>query len=171
MAAEFSSGDEYLPILNKIIREDDRIKFGHLNASNILLRKRTNDKPASWVARIYLAPSKFRDILGEYILYIMEIDDFTFSKIDEDAKEAVIYHELCHTFYDDEKGKYKLIGHDIEEFNDVFIKYGGFLPSRVQTINAIKKSLLNPEKKKKEVTESDLVSDLLGDDDNGGDDE
>jgi Putative phage metallopeptidase len=39
-------------------------------------------------------------------------------------REALIYHELCHLFYDEETAGLKLVAHDMEEFYAVYKRFG-----------------------------------------------
>jgi Putative phage metallopeptidase len=41
-----------------------------------------------------------------------------------EKRKALLYHELCHLFFDEEINKLTLVGHDIEEFNAVIKRFG-----------------------------------------------
>jgi len=51
----------------------------------------------------------------EGVDYIIIVDSVAWEYAQEDDKRRIISHELCHVFVD-EKGKYKLIDHDITDF-------------------------------------------------------
>jgi len=51
----------------------------------------------------------------EGVDYIMIVDSVAWEFAQDDDKRRIISHELCHVFVD-EKGKYKLIDHDITDF-------------------------------------------------------
>lgn len=41
-----------------------------------------------------------------------------------EKREPLLYHELCHLSYDEEKDKISMVGHDVEDFFAVYKKYG-----------------------------------------------
>lgn len=56
--------------------------------------------------------------------FIITINHAVWSVLDERTREALVFHELCHIFYDPLKDKYALFDHDVEEFGRVIARYG-----------------------------------------------
>ena len=52
-------------------------------------------------------------------------------------KRALVTHALCHVYVDDETGKVKMLGHDVEEFHRVAMQFGGWTASVAQFAKAI----------------------------------
>lgn len=48
--------------------------------------------------------------------------------IDERGIEALVFHELSHTHWDRDAGKYVVVGHDFEGFNREVTEYGAWRP-------------------------------------------
>lgn len=72
------------------------------------------------LASIELANEKIKyfsvdDQTPEGVDYIMFFDSVAWEYAKPEDRERIISHELCHVFID-EKGKYKIIGHDFEDF-------------------------------------------------------
>lgn len=76
------------------------------------------------VGRISKMSEKMKIILedenGSSYDFIMEIPD------DKDHEDAHIMHQIWHLEFDEEKGRVKLIRHDIEDFIDVIKRYGKY---------------------------------------------
>lgn len=92
-----------------------RIKFVYTvkNSDKIASIRKVSDLMKMWVN-------------ADYVIMIYESN---FSDLDDVAKEAVLFHELCHIkVVIDKKGnkKFKLRKHDVEEFVDVVKKYGAY---------------------------------------------
>lgn len=51
-------------------------------------------------------------------------DNVRENEFTERQVEALIYHELCHTVFDDEKDEVVLVGHEFEGFRDELQRYG-----------------------------------------------
>jgi len=59
--------------------------------------------------------------------YVVTIAQDMWTQLTGEQKEALVYHELRHTFLDeDKKGdtQYKILPHDVEMFRDELKKYG-----------------------------------------------
>ncbi|HKQ90868.1 MAG TPA: putative metallopeptidase [Blastocatellia bacterium] len=55
--------------------------------------------------------------------FVVEIHRATWLMIDEKSRRALVDHELCH-FWVDENGNLAILGHDLEEFNAVVRRHG-----------------------------------------------
>ena len=84
---------------------------------------------------------------GEVPDYLMILDRPWWEGATPVAREALIYHELCHSshevdkdgdlkFTDDGRPVFGIQGHDIEEFADVVRAYGAWLPDVQSFIDA-----------------------------------
>lgn len=157
MAAEveFQDAEDLRAELTRLISEN-KIKFGHIQSSIFCLRRRVSESPAKWYARVSLVPNRYKDKFGGAI-YVLEVDSQNFDCLEKEQKEAILFHELCHTWMS-EKGSYKLVQHDIQEFLAVVDKFGGYLPDTVRLMNIAKKHLA--EEKKAEQAKMETTSSL-----------
>lgn len=136
---EFEDAPDLIPVVAKLIEEEKDVAFSHLTSRAFIYRRRKAKRSARWIARVSKVPSRFQDKFGDAI-YVLEVDSSNFDLLTDTQKEAVLYHELCHTYRND-KDKYVLLRHEIEEFPKVIEKYGGYLPDTLRLINAIKNQL------------------------------
>src|ERR1035437_2110173 len=130
---EFSDAEDLRTAVSNLIKAEKDVRFAHLQSNQLVLRRRSGEKPVKWLARIKLRPKDYADMFPEGTEYILEVDKDQFDSLDERQQEAVLFHELCHT-HRNEKGKYKLLNHDLQEFNAVLGKYGPYLPDARRTI-------------------------------------
>lgn len=76
---------------------------------------------------------------GHWPDYIMVLESEFWGNAQPKQREALVFHELCHTehsvgkdgelkFKDDGRPVFGIQGHDIEEFNAVVERYGAWLP-------------------------------------------
>jgi hypothetical protein len=82
---------------------------------------------SSYLGKCSKAAGKWRHLTG--IDYVVEVWATFWDSAEDDAKEALIYHELKHiTSKVDSQGglKWGIRKHDIEEFLDVAEKYGAW---------------------------------------------
>lgn len=161
MSNEFTSAEDLRPIITRLIAEEKDVRFRHLTQDMFVLRRREGEKAVNWIARVSLVPKRFKDMFPEKAEYILEVDSDQFDGLDDFQQEAVLYHELMHTHRND-KGKYKLVKHDIMEFAAVIEKYGGYLPDVVRTMNAVNRHLENGGKVQQveELTDEDFDLEL-----------
>jgi len=69
----------------------------------------------------------------DFIIWISEPD---WGKLSKSRKAALLHHELCHCDVDVDDKPF-IVGHDIEEFNDVIREHGLWLGDLVETAKAI----------------------------------
>lgn len=94
----------YIPIMFKIVMDTKkRISKGKLVMASIEL---LNDKTR------FLTTS---DDVPEGYDFLLILDDVVWKYASDKDRRRIISHELNHVFVD-EKGKYKIVGHDIEDF-------------------------------------------------------
>ena len=135
MATEYTDAEDIRPTIAKLIAEND-ITFSHLTPRMFLLTRRTADKAAKWNSKTTIVAKKLRHLLGNKVFQI-EIDHLGFDTLNDNQKEAELFHALCHTFLN-EKGVFKILDHDIQDFNQVVEKYGGYMPEVVRFVNAVR---------------------------------
>ena len=82
-------------------------------------------------------PPKMKPLLSDDDLDgLIELSgDFWFNIATDTQKRALIDHELCHLRHDDKKGLV-VVGHDIEEFNEIIRRYGSWMPEMEMTEGA-----------------------------------
>ena len=73
--------------------------------------------------------------------FILTINHAQWLLLNEQQREALVFHELCHFGYDAEKDKYYIVDHDLEEFSRVVSKYGLWRESVKIMADSIQKRL------------------------------
>ncbi len=118
--------NRYLPVgqdVESVFYEVLNARFpGMINIKFKLLMdtKKRMKKGRLTLASTELANEKIKyfsadDASPEGVDYIIILDSVAWEYAQDDDKRRIISHELCHVFVD-EKGKYKLIDHDITDF-------------------------------------------------------
>lgn len=80
------------------------------------------DKSKTFWAKCQLA-SALQQFASGY-QYVIQFNNEAWQNLTDLQREALVFHELLHIFYDSEKDKYSLAKHDVEEFSLVIRKYG-----------------------------------------------
>ena len=102
----------------------DSNKFLHLRLANIKIVMDSKIKIDKLTETITFAYIKLANEVEKFLVssnseenldYIMFISSYIWEMASEEDKKRIISHELRHT-YVDEKGNYKLIKHEIEDF-------------------------------------------------------
>ena len=109
-----------------------RMKKGRLTLASVEL---TNEKIKYFSAD---------DESPEGVDYIIIIDSVAWEYAHDDDKRRIISHELCHVFVD-EKGKYKLIDHDLIDFFSE-VKLNEDKPSWANDLGDLVESIYDQEK-------------------------
>jgi len=123
MSRYYEADDSVIEVMNKLIYEDNR--FNNIKAATIKVvmdSKPKIDKLNGKVTFAYIKNAneveRFLTKSGQEIEgvdYILFINDLVWELADNKNKKRIVSHELCHTFLDD-KGNFKLVKHDIEDF-------------------------------------------------------
>lgn len=95
-------------------------KFSHLDPEQIVLVFKDSEK-SSWYGQTRLIKGVWQVITDKAVL--MTLWKNAWNAKTPSWQALLIYHELLHIGWDDEKG-YKLIKHDIEDFAEVLKQYG-----------------------------------------------
>lgn len=122
MGRYYDAEPEVYNLMGEIIHE----RFGNtLSAANIKILMNSKPKVDKLTNRMTFASikganevEKFLSADGhnlEGIDYIMFISDLVWELANDNDKKRILSHELRHTFVD-EKGYFKIIRHDIEDF-------------------------------------------------------
>lgn len=104
-------------------------RFAHLNGVSIAYawkRKGGVSKGRSKFGAIQKV-SGVASFLGDeqyQFLIWLGADNVRENEFTERQVEALIYHELCHTVFDDERDEVVLVGHEFEGFRDELQRYG-----------------------------------------------
>jgi hypothetical protein len=90
------------------------------------------------------------DYQSQNPMLVIIIHGASWSALSERHREALCFHELCHTKVtttEDGEARLSLVGHDIEDFFDVVQKYGNWQPSVQQFVKAaqVGQGMLNLE--------------------------
>lgn len=101
-------------------------RFPNLRSASVKVLMDNKPKVDKLTQRITFASIKLANEVEKFLTrdghnlsgtdYIMFINDLVWELANEKDKKRIISHELCHTFIDD-KGNYKIIRHDIEDFH------------------------------------------------------
>ena len=95
---------------------------------------------------------KLNDCIRSFADYhfIIVISSPTWQRLNDTQRMAVLDHEMCHVFYDDEdkagNPTYSLISHDVEDFAQIIQLYGLYHNGLVEFGNAVKTALDNLSK-------------------------
>jgi Putative phage metallopeptidase len=109
------------PVARKVIEDNSR---EDLNALSIISSSSLSHPRASKfsvAARVF----PVKDKLFHSWDVCITIDKEFWDKYPE-SREALVFHELCHLFINDQ-GEVTLVNHDIEEFHAVLNKYGDWM--------------------------------------------
>ena len=106
----------------------DQVKKNHQHLDGFKIAVLRRDVAARRGGKVILAtasrPSKkLAPLLDEEYSFVITIASDEWEMIDEKQRDALIDHELCHCRKDD-KGKPKLVSHDIEEFACIIRRHG-----------------------------------------------
>jgi len=101
-------------------------RFPNLRGASVKVLMDTKPKVDKLTQRMTFASIKLANEVEKFLSkdghnlggtdYIMFINDLVWELANAKDKGRIISHELCHTFID-EKGNYKIIKHDIEDFH------------------------------------------------------
>jgi len=110
-------------LIQSLIYEEDR--FPNLKAANIIAVMDNKPKVDALTGRVTFAYIKTANEVERFLTkdghniegvdYIMFINDLVWELANDKDKKRIISHELRHTFLD-EKGNFKIVKHDIEDF-------------------------------------------------------
>jgi len=114
------------PVVYDLMRDLVHERFGNsLSAANIKILMDSKVKIDKLNNKITFASIKSTNDVEKFLSkdghnlegidYIIFLSDLVWELADEANKKRILSHELRHTFLD-EKGKYKLVRHDIEDF-------------------------------------------------------
>lgn len=111
--------EEAYDILYDLINERFT-SYGTLNFKIVFDTKRRNSRGRLVLASVEVATEKLRflssdDSNPDGFDYLIIIDNIAWEYASDADKRRLISHELNHVFID-EKGRLKLVGHDIEDF-------------------------------------------------------
>ena len=127
--------DEVISNAKKLIEEFHPWLFRANIAFVMKSDKKFKIKPYQKWANCSKIPQKFEAFLDyDFLIWIQEE---IWEKLSEDAKTALIDHELSHCGYN-ENDIPILIPHDFEEFSDVIQRHGLWRPSLVMMGEAVK---------------------------------
>jgi hypothetical protein len=140
-------------IAGRLVKELPRFEpLRHGDATILFVMRRDQKLKAQKIILGTMSLPKFQGTLGpfaEWLLikacggelpdFIMVLDATFWQQASMIQREALVYHELCHAahkvdkdgepVFDDEGNPvWDIVGHDIEEFNEVVERYGAWLP-------------------------------------------
>jgi predicted metallopeptidase len=96
-------------------------RFIHVNPEHVHIVFKDSEK-SKWKARVRLVKGLYQTLTNKPIA--MEVWKADWLNSNEAQRAAVMYHELTHIAFDEEKGSYKLRHHDVEDFFDVVKEFG-----------------------------------------------
>lgn len=135
MAEYFKVGPDVITLAEELI-EAHHPKLVSANIG-IIFR---DEAPTSGGKSVYGKASKvsaqWRPLLSqEYDFIIWLAHDIWKGVLTKHQRRALLDHELCHCTSED--GSFKLVGHDVEEFNVIVRRYGLWRPSLKEMDHAI----------------------------------
>lgn len=75
-------------------------------------------------------------VYANYDFLIWLAKDY-YGSMNNEQRTALIDHELCHCWYDEDEGKASMRGHDLEEFNVILQRYGFWWKGAEVTAQAV----------------------------------
>jgi hypothetical protein len=108
-------------VLLKVLQFEEFSDFLSVKFKLIFCHKPRRSKGRRILASIHLPQE--RDALLHDFDAIILIDRLWWLG-HEDKRGPLLYHELCHLFWDEDLQKLTLVGHDIEDFFSVYRRYG-----------------------------------------------
>jgi len=108
----------------RIIRRHHSELLGHVSIGFVFRSDVSYSGGKYVLAKIAKIPPKLTPFL-KYDLVVWIAED-EYSKLSGEQRDALIDHELCHVEYDTVEDKIALVGHDIEEFNEIIVRYGAW---------------------------------------------
>lgn len=115
-------------IVQEIVAKDHR----HLERAKILVLGKP--KASMRGGKVNIAKAKratealnalVREELGA-VHYLIEVGVDIWDELDSKKRRIVLDHELCHFTGQDDKGKWQLVGHDVEEFTAIIRRHGAW---------------------------------------------
>jgi len=110
--AEFTLADEEFQPLAKQIFEDNDYKFNVEPREIVFLRSDKKKDAYAYARRI----SGEYELLTKEKKYFIVIINENFDMESDETKKWIILHEMYHCRYDEDKGKYILVKHNVEDF-------------------------------------------------------
>lgn len=96
-------------------------KFGKINANDIVFAFKDAEK-SKYHAQVRLLKGVTQIFTNKKIGII--VFKPSWETFDEGKRALLIKHELTHVLWDEEKEKYKLKKHDVEDFEEIITPYG-----------------------------------------------
>lgn len=137
------------PLIEKIVDELVAKYHPHLQrATVIVLGKPKASKRAAATARkaSRAIVALYKDAAGTDIHYLIEVGLDTWERYTPQDRRILIDHELCHFLGLDEKGKWGMADHDIEEFEVIVGRYGAHHAKLTSFVKAAKQLSLVEKK-------------------------
>ena len=119
MSRYFDATGELSGVFNKLLNERF-LAFTPLKFKLLFDNKKRMSKGRLVMASTDLVNERLRfltadDFAPEGYDYIITVNSLAWENANDEARERLLSHELNHVFID-EKGKLKLLGHDVEDF-------------------------------------------------------
>lgn len=119
MSRYFDATNDLVAVFTKVLNERF-FTLSNLKFKLLFDTKKRMSKGRLVLASTDLVNEKLRfltadDFAPEGYDYLITVDALVWENADAESRERLISHELNHVFID-EKGKLKLVGHDVEDF-------------------------------------------------------
>lgn len=119
--AKYETADSTVQTMVEKIINTFPDKFIHIVPNDLCLMFRDVAK-SSYKAKTKLLGSLYSKLVGKKLL--IEFHKQEWENSTENQKAFMVYHELFHIGFDDEKNEYKLRKHDVKGFYDMLSKMG-----------------------------------------------
>lgn len=119
MSRYFEATDDLIAVFNKLLSERF-FTFAGLKFKLLFDSKKRMSKGRLVLASTDLVSEKVRFLTADDVApngydYFITVNSLAWQHADEESRYRLLSHELNHVFID-EKGKLKLVGHDVEDF-------------------------------------------------------
>jgi hypothetical protein len=114
-------GEAVYAVLHQVLQFEEFSNFLSVKFKLLFCNKPRSSKGRTTWASIHL-PAPRDALLHDFnaIIVISHTKWVTFPE----KQQPLLYHELCHLFWDENDQKLTLVGHDIEDFISVYRRFG-----------------------------------------------
>lgn len=120
MYERIDSDGEVVDLTLKILKKYSE-RFGHIHYDDMVFLYKFADK-SDWAGQCRLIKGVWEAITDKKVMISLWHENWVKKSTSE--KALLLFHEICHIGYDDDKAKYTIIKHDVEDFREILREYG-----------------------------------------------
>lgn len=138
---KYTEAKDVEEVAKKLISGSKYLKENKVDEAKIYYLFKMDDAP--YKGKCSLASGKWKYLTSTD--FVIEINKMDWEELDEMARKALVFHELCHITYKEDKAgnlKWKVKEHDIEEFlmvAEIYKDWREELTQLKDNLNGVKK--------------------------------